>query len=140
MIEIVGAHRMRMKLETGEVRHPHQRRRVARHDLLGRAPGRKLQRDDLDPWRPRLRCALLIEELAIDAVRIAHEHVWTAARAVQRSIGNRQVVAHEVELRMARLRKQHLARIRDHDLASVNGQQLLLRFARHEPTLSGSVR
>ena len=34
MIEIVGAHRMRVKLEAGEVGHPHERRRVAGHDLL----------------------------------------------------------------------------------------------------------
>ena len=36
MIEILGAHRMRVELEAAEVRHPRQRGRVARHDLLRR--------------------------------------------------------------------------------------------------------
>ena len=44
MIEIVGAHRVRMQLEAREVRHPRERRRVARHDLLRGAAGRKVQR------------------------------------------------------------------------------------------------
>ena len=42
--------------------------------------------DDLDPRRPRLRRALLEEELAADAVRIAHEHVRPAAGALQRAL------------------------------------------------------
>jgi hypothetical protein len=41
MIEIVGAHRMRMQLEAREVRHPQRARRVARHDFLGGAPDGK---------------------------------------------------------------------------------------------------
>ena len=36
-IEVVGAHGMRMQLQAGEVRHPQQRRRVARHDFFRRA-------------------------------------------------------------------------------------------------------
>ena len=37
MIEIVGAHGMRMQLQAGEVGHPDERGRVSRHHLLGRA-------------------------------------------------------------------------------------------------------
>ena len=121
MIEIVGAHRMRMQLEAGEVRHPGQRRRVARHDFLGGAAGRKLQRHDLDPGRPRLGRALLVEELAADAVRIAHQHVRPAAGAPQRAVGDGEVVAHEIELGVTRLGKQHLVGIRDRDLAAGDG-------------------
>ena len=51
MIEIVGAHRMRVQLEAGEVGHPRERRGIARHDFLRGAAGRKAQRDDLDPRR-----------------------------------------------------------------------------------------
>jgi hypothetical protein len=36
VIEIVGANRMRMQLETGEVGHPGQRRGVARHHFVRR--------------------------------------------------------------------------------------------------------
>ena len=41
VIEILGAHRVRVQLEAGEVGHPRQRGRVARHDLLRGAAGRK---------------------------------------------------------------------------------------------------
>ena len=65
-------------------------------------PDGKLQRDDLDPGGPRSRRALLVEELAVDAVRIAHEHVRPAAGAAQRAVGDGEVVAHEIELGVAR--------------------------------------
>ena len=41
MIEIVGAHRMRVQLETGEIRHPRERGCVARHDFFRRSARRK---------------------------------------------------------------------------------------------------
>ena len=55
MVEIVGAHRVRMQLEAGEVGHPQQRGGIARHDLVGAAAGRKAQRHHLDPRRARFR-------------------------------------------------------------------------------------
>ena len=76
---------------------------------------------------PRLRRALLVEELAVDAVRVAHQHVGPAAGAAQRALGDREVVAHEVELGVLRLRKQHLAGVRDRDLAAADLQELALR-------------
>ena len=81
MIEILGPHRMRMELEAGEVGHPGQRRGIARHHLLGQASGREGERHHLDPLRARLRRALLVEELALDSVRVAHQHVGSAAGA-----------------------------------------------------------
>ena len=86
MLEIFGAHRVRVQLETSEVREPGERRRIARHDLLRRAPRREAQLDHLDPGRPALGRPLLIEVLAFDAVGIAHEHVRPAAGAAQRSL------------------------------------------------------
>ena len=50
---------------------------------------------------PRLRRALLVEELAADAVRIAHEHVRPSAGAAQRAVGDGEVVAREIELGVA---------------------------------------
>ena len=41
MLEVLGAHRVRVQLQAGEVREPGERRGVARHDLLGRAPDGK---------------------------------------------------------------------------------------------------
>jgi len=82
MIEVVRADRVRMQLEAGQVCHPHERGGVARHDFFRRPARRKFQRDDLDPRRTRLGRALLVEELAVDAVRIPHEHVRAIARRV----------------------------------------------------------
>ena len=48
------------------------------------------------------RRALLVEELAADAVGIADEDVRPAAGRPQRAVGDGEVVAHEVELRVAR--------------------------------------
>ena len=39
MVEVLGAHRMRVELQAAEVRHPGQGGRVARDDLLGGAAG-----------------------------------------------------------------------------------------------------
>ena len=86
MVEILRADRMRMQLEAREVRHPREVGRVPRNDLVGGAARRKADRDDLDPRRARLRRALLEEELPVDAVRKAHEHVGPAARAAQRAV------------------------------------------------------
>ena len=129
MIEIVGAHRMRMQLEAGEVGHPGERRRVARHDFFGGPARRKLQRDDLDPVGPRLGRALLVEELAADAVGIAHEHIRPPAAAAQRAVGDAEVVVDEIELRVAALGEQHLARVRDRDRAACDLDDLLFSLA-----------
>src|SRR5437764_15062689 len=109
---------MRMQLETGEVGEPHQRRGVARHDLLGRAARGEAQRDHLDPGRPRFRRALLEEELAADPVGVAYQYVGPAPGPTQRAVGDGDVVAYEIELRVLRLRDEHLGRVRGGDLPS----------------------
>ena len=52
VIEILGANRVRMKLEAGKICHPHERRRVARDNFFGNTARRKAQRDDIDPVGP----------------------------------------------------------------------------------------
>jgi hypothetical protein len=52
MIEIFGPHRMRVELETGQVRHPGERRRITRYHLFRAPSGGKLEGDDFDPVRP----------------------------------------------------------------------------------------
>jgi hypothetical protein len=49
MVEVLRAHRVRVQLEAAEVRHPGQRGRVARHDLLRVAARGKRSADHLDP-------------------------------------------------------------------------------------------
>ena len=124
MIQVFGPDRMRVQLEAGEVGHPHERGRVTRHDLFGGAAGRKPQRDRLDVLRTRRGRALLIEELAGDPVRIADQHVRPAARRAQGAVGHRDVVARQIEFRVTGLGEQHLARVRDHDVTSGDGQDL----------------
>src|SRR4051812_5775208 len=126
-LEILGAYRMRVELEAGEVRHPSERRGVARHHLIGATARREAQLDHLDPVRPGLRRALLVEELAIDSVRVAHQHVRPATRAPQRALGHRDVVAHEVELGVLRLWEKDFGGIRNGDLAAVDLEDLALR-------------
>src|SRR4029077_19901741 len=89
---------------------------------------RKLQRDGIEPRWPGRRCSLLVEELAVDAVGIADEHVRPAAGAAQRAFRDRQVVAGQIELGMASGREEYLLGIRDRHLAFPNGQNLV-RFA-----------
>jgi hypothetical protein len=67
MIEILGAHRMRMQLEAREVREPCERCGVARNDLVGAAPDGKRSSPPRSS-RGATRRALLVEELAVDAV------------------------------------------------------------------------
>ena len=138
VIEIVGAHRVRMQLQAGEVGHPQQRGGIAWHDLVGAAAGRKAQRHHLDPWRPRFRSALLIEELPVDAVGVAHEHVGTPARPAQRAVRHREVIAREIQLGVAVARKEHFLRVGDGDLAIPGADHFLCSFRRHVSRASQS--
>src|SRR5262249_56049247 len=59
------------------------------------------------------------------------EHVRPSARAAKRAGRDRQVVAHEIELRMAGLRKEHFARIGDRHLAAGDRHTLVLGVGGH---------
>src|SRR5688572_662539 len=130
MLEVLRPHRVRMELQAREVREPGERRGVARHDLLRCAPRGEAQLDHLDPLRTALRRALLVEELALDPVGIAHQHVGPAARSPKGSFRYGNVIASEVELGMAGLREQHLARVGDRDLAPADREDLFRYLTR----------
>jgi hypothetical protein len=100
---------MRMQLEARQVGHPHERRRVARHDFFGNPAGWKAQRYDVNPIGSRCRRALLKEEFAIDAIGIPDEHIGPPAGRTQGPLGDGEIVASEIELRVASLRKEHFA-------------------------------
>ena len=135
MIEVVGANRMRVELETREVGHPGKSGCVARNNFFGGAPGWKAQRNDFDPGRPGLRRPLLVEVLAVDAVGIAHEDSGPSARATQRSVRNGKVVADKIQLRIARFWKEHLSWIGDRDVAPGDRQDLSLLLGSHRPRI-----
>jgi hypothetical protein len=121
-----------MELEAGEVRHPGEGGGLARNDLFGRAAGGKAQCGRLDPGRTRSRRTLLVEEIAVDPVRVADENIRAVACRAQRAVGDGEVVIHEVELRVARGGKEHLVRVGDGHLAHADPQNLAFGLARHE--------
>jgi len=131
MIEIVGANGMRMELQAGKIGHPRQRCGIARNNFFGRSAGRKAQRDGLDPGRPRLRRALLIEILAVNAIWITDEHVRPTARTAQRSVGDGNVVTDHIQLCVARLRKKNFAGVTDRDFLAGNVQHFSIRLGGH---------
>jgi hypothetical protein len=135
MVEVLREHGMRMQLEAAQVRHPRQRRRIARDDLLGGAAGREAERDDLDPLRARVRGTLLVEELAVDPVRVTDEDIRPAARPPQRALRDGNVIPDDVELGDTGLGEVHLAGVRDRDLAPRDLEDDRLRLARHGPSI-----
>ena len=90
MIEIAGAHRVRMQLDAAEVDDPGEAGGVVDDHLLGGAPRRKRQRHGAQPVRPLRRGALLIEGLALGAVDEALEHDRAIADAGERARRHRQ--------------------------------------------------
>src|SRR5205809_3698290 len=85
----------------------------------------------------RSRRTLLEEELAVNPIRIADEHVGTAASAAKRALCDREVVPREVQFREPRAGKEDLSWIRDRDAASRDCQDLLLDLGRHDLTIPG---
>ena len=80
VIEIVGPHRVRVQLEAREVGHPDERGGVARDETSAVRPDGKCS-DTTSIHSGRDSGALLVEELAADAVRIADQDVGPAAGA-----------------------------------------------------------
>src|SRR3954452_19087680 len=81
--------------------------------------------------------ALLEERLLRQSLDEAFEHHRAAARAAQRAVGDRDVVAREVELGQSGLGEDHLAGARDAHLMPIHLQEGL-RFRRraHAATLT----
>src|SRR5690606_39976720 len=132
--------RMRMQLEACEIREPDERGRITRHDLLRRASGREAQLDDVDPLGTLLRRTLLIEEFAVDAVRIPHEHVRSSARGAERAVRDRKIVANMIVLRVPAGREQHLLRIQHRYFPAGNFDRLDFARLRHSGDLSQAIR
>ena len=118
MIEIVGAHRVRMQLDAAEVDDPRQSSGVVDDELLGGAPRGKRQCDGAQPLGPLVRRALLVERLGLGAVDESLEDERPIANAGDRARRDGQIVLHELELRELGLaREVRLVRIGDLDVA-----------------------
>ena len=126
MIEIDGADRMRIQVDATEIDDPGELRRIPDHDLLRGAPGWKRQLDRLDPLRPRARRALLEEGLTFRAVDEALERHRPARYPAQGALGHGHVVANQVELGVARLRKEDFVGVADRDLTAGDLEDFVL--------------
>ena len=109
MIEVVGAHGVRVQVDAAEVDDPRELRRVAHDDLVRGPARRERQLDRLDPLRPGLRRALLEEELPLRPVHEALQRHRPALHPAERAVRDGQVVPDEVELRVAGLGKKTLS-------------------------------
>jgi hypothetical protein len=127
VLEVVRAHRVRVQVDATQVDDPGKLRRVAEHEFA-RAPTRgEFELHHFHPERARLRCALLVEELALDSVYVTLERHRPSPYAAQRAIRDREVVPDQVELGVPGLGKEDLVRVGDRDLPALDLQQLLAR-------------
>ena len=128
MIEVVGAHRVRVQVDAAEVDDPGELRRVVDDDLVGGPARREASASTVSIHSGRVSGARFWKNGSpLGAVDVALEHDRPAAGAAQRALGDRQVVADEVELGVPALREEDLVRVRDRDLAPVDPEDLLLR-------------
>ena len=152
MLRVAAARRPRMEVDDGEVRRPDHLRELGHAQLVGVTPGREGHARRLDPLRPLLGNALLVDRLAGDAVREAAELRRALVQRAHDPLSDGEVVLGEVALRLARLREEHLVGVRQlddplphleldertcHDSATAAAKQLRFRFPRSKPRLSG---
>ena len=114
-LDVVHARVPRVQLDAAEVDHPGERGRVVDDREHGRVAARELHELLADEVRVR-RHALLVEELPLDAVRVALHVEWPAADVVQRARRDVEVVGDQIALRQARLGEEDLVRVRDLNL------------------------
>ena len=114
-VDVGSARRPRMEVDDGEVRGPGDLGQLGHAELVGMPAGREGDARDLDPVRPLLGHALLVDHLALDAVGEAAKLCRPFAQRPHDPLADRQVVADEIELRLAAGRKEHLVRVRHLD-------------------------
>ena len=104
-----------MQLDTAEVDHPGERGGVVDHGEDRRVSARELH-ELLADIVGVLGHALLVEEIALHPVRVAHHVERPLPHVRQRALGDVDVVADEIALRQSPLREVDLVRVRDRDL------------------------
>ena len=74
---------------------------------------------------------LLKEKLAANAIRKSDHDVGTSAGSAERAVGNKEVIANEVELGVACLGEEHFLRIGDDHLTRADAYDFLRYGGRH---------
>ena len=110
-LDVVDPRVPRVQLDAAEVDDPRQRRRVVDHREDRRVAARELDVLLADVIRVR-RHPLLVKELPVHAVRVAHHVEGPAPQVRERSVGEVDVVLDEVALRQAGLGEEDLVRVR----------------------------
>ena len=110
-----------MQLEVGDARDPDERGEVVDHAvadvlLVPLAPDRR----GAQPGGPVARAALLVEELAVDAVRVALQRERALAQVGQEHRRDPHVVVDDVPLREPRLRVEDLVEVPEQDPAPLH--------------------
>jgi hypothetical protein len=104
-----------MEVDDREVGRPGNVRELRDAELV-RVPARRERHPgNFDPVRPLLGHALLVDLLALDAVREAAELRRPLVERAHDPLPDRQVVVDEIPLCLAARRKQHLVRVRHLD-------------------------
>ena len=141
MVEVVGADRVRVEVDAAEVGDPGEAGRIVDHDLVGGPAGGEARARPSGCQSGRLSGARFWKKNSpAGAVRVALEGHRPAARAAQRALRDREVVADQVELRdgaAGGLREEDLVRVRDRHLAA--GDLEDLGSGRHGPEDTGPV-
>ena len=136
MIEICGAHRMRVQFDAAKVHNPGQPGWIIDHDFFGSAAGRERQCDRTQPSWPLLGRALLIECLRLGAVDETFQNDRSILNPCQRTRSDGEIVADEVELGDFYLRRKiQLLRVRDLDFPPVDREHFMVGFLCHNTRL-----
>jgi hypothetical protein len=97
MIEVSGAHRMRMQLHTAEVDDPREASRIIDDYFLRGTPRRERQGDRAHPLRQVARCALLVEGLCLRTIHKAFQNDWAIQDTAQRTRRHGEKIADDIE-------------------------------------------
>jgi hypothetical protein len=108
-----------VELDAAEIDHPRERRGVVDDREHGRVSAGEADELLAHVFGMR-RHALLVKEVAADAVGIAHHVKRPAAKMRERTVRDVEVVADEVALRQAALGEEELVRIRDRHVMAVD--------------------
>ena len=129
-LDVLDARVPGVQLDAAEVDHPGERSGVVDDREDRRVPGRKLHELLADEVGVR-RHALLVEEVAVDPVRVALHVERPAADVVQRARRDLEVVRDEVALRQPGLREEDLVRVRDRDLVAPDAHPASMKGPGH---------
>ncbi len=120
LVDVGSTGRPGVEVDDREVGGPGDLRDLGHAELVRVAAGRERDTRGLDPLRPLLGHTLLVDHLALDAVREAAQLRRALVERAHDPVADREVVLDEVALRLLPGRKEHLVRVRHLDGAAAD--------------------